>query len=119
MRRSRLSWESDPLVNHLLCGSSGPVDGSVRVRHPAFKRIFSELREVHARSAGNIVAWFKSRLGRQSYCAVFSERKWVWESDVGWRAYVGREGLSFEVRTSLDDEGVERAWRDFLGRVAG
>ena len=118
MARPRLSWDSDPIINHLIHSSEKSKNGE-RLRHPEKERIFGELMALYPKMGHGKHAklWFKERFDRQAYCVVFFERKWVWESEDGWRAYVGEDGVAFEVKTSLNDAGVLRAWESFYSKA--
>jgi hypothetical protein len=59
----------------------------------------------------------KSKLGKQKYCvSIGTLRCWVWEGE-SWRAYVSKEGLSFEVLLSLSIDKAWSAWQEYRNRI--
>jgi hypothetical protein len=98
--------ETTPLQNILSQNSSDP-------RNDQYVSEFIRLRPNNISS----VDLNKSKLGKQKYCIITGLiRCWVWEGE-NWRAYVSKEGLSFEVLPSLSLDEAWSAWQEYRNRI--
>ncbi len=110
MKRKRLDYESEPLINRIFALLPDDME--------AYKqRQVEVMRMHHASSVEKSVPFNRKRLGDQDYTWVGEFRYWVWETP-DWRVYANNhKGTCFEVRADLTDEQAFAAWDDYLARV--
>lgn len=77
-----------------------------------------EYREIPQYPISNCKEFFKTKLGKQTYCIQLADRNWVWEHN-NWRAYISSRGFSFEVKEDLTLLQVCEAWQDFFFKMTG
>lgn len=66
------------------------------------------------------IAFHQWKLVRQTYTGVGNVRHWVWEDRVaGYRVYVSKRGIGFEVPTTFTATQAMRAWKTYRDRMLG
>jgi hypothetical protein len=100
---------TQPIVNFLFQDKSGKLGQQ-------YLKESMDLMKLRIEDGLSSIQRHKKILGKQKYCWTGFVKHWVWEEN-NWRAYVSKEGASFEVLESLTLKEAWSEWQDYYKRM--